>query len=245
MLLKLLVFALPAFGGFCVTFQPQDLRSSELALGTGKDFGLWRVIVTGADQPRISSEEIAVRFPHAFLAEWQARDVLDRKSARSGRGLVKSILGLVAQLAPAGLAAAGVATDTRWATWAGTGIAVVIPLASARQRPPDASQTIAHLLPDAGITGATDTSWAVVTGIVRGASKVGPVCHEQVAPVGARGVRTSLASPVEVRHIRNGSVPSAFEGATPSWEPEPSSYAAAYFYGAFMEEFASRRRGGN
>lgn len=167
---------------FCVTFSPQSLQASELSLGTGKQFGLWRVLIeVKIPGEHISTESILSRFPPAALFEWQARDVLDRKSAGSRRTRAKVYLDLAIQIAPAALTASGIATGTDWAKWGGLGLGVFTRLADrVSQAIPNAGDTKAHLLPDSGISGREDWSGVVVTGIVRGAVRIGPMCAAAV-----------------------------------------------------------------
>lgn len=188
--------SLPVRADFCLTADPLPLKASELALGTGREYGLWslrvRPLTLSGNPSVISQEEIAERFPHPFLFEWQARDILDRRANGSSRTRKRVYLDMALRLAPIALAATGFATGTDWLTWSGVGLSAGNTIAGrVAAAAPNPEQTKAHLLPDSGIPGSAPWSGVVVTGLVRGAKRVGPVCNSAVKARGTVDIAPS------------------------------------------------------
>jgi hypothetical protein len=145
-------------------------------LGTAKDYGVWQLSITQSSGP-VSRGSLTERLPFAALYEWQAADVLSRKSTGSKRALIAAYFGGIKDLGPVGLAYAGARVTDPYAK-AGLLVASGLwALAQARiaAKAPDPSSTKSHLLPDAGVTG--DWDGVIISGLVHGAAKVGPVCQ--------------------------------------------------------------------
>lgn len=178
----LAICALPAFAAepsFCVTVLPQSLKASALSLGTAKDFGLSEILITNATAP-VSRAAIMERLPIAFLFEWQAADVLDRKADTSKWAVLGRAGTLGAQLAPTGLGVGAIVTkDPKLQIAAYTAMGIQFLMSRSAKRAPDPGETKRHLLPDAGVTG--DFDGLVVSGLVHGAAKLGPFCGAPAA----------------------------------------------------------------
>ncbi len=170
------LFAAASLQAYCVTSYPQSLKTSALMLGTARDWGVWSLYVTETTGP-VSRRDIVIRLPFSPLMQWQADDVLNRRASTSGWGTFAAYLGPVKDLAPAGLAYAGARNKSDIVKGALLGAAGIWALGVARigARAPNPSETKAHLLPDAGSPG--DGEYVIITGIVKGAAKVGPVCQ--------------------------------------------------------------------
>lgn len=165
-----------AASNFCVTAIPQSPKASDLALGTAKDFFTWQLVISQATGP-VTRGQIAERIPLSMLYEWQAIDVLNRKSSGSKRAAFAGYWGVIRDASPAGLAFAAARTKDPRAQIGLAILAGVLALAGGRAvaKVPNPAATQKRLLPDVGVPG--DWDGIVVTGIVRGAIKIGPICQ--------------------------------------------------------------------
>lgn len=166
-----------AFGEWCVTAVPKTLKSSELRLGTGKDYGLWEVGIRG-DNATVSRVDLMERIPFGMLNEYEARDVLNRRAAGDKRTIAAQYLGAANGLGPAGLTYAATRIKNPTAQGALVVVGIVWSLIQTRStaKAPNPSETADRLFPDAGITlGPQGWDGVVVTGQVSRV-KWGPSC---------------------------------------------------------------------
>lgn len=157
---------------FCVTITPQPLKASALSLGTGRDFGLWTVdIATEAPIGALSRPEILNGFPHGVLLEFQAVDVLTRKSQSGLRSLLAAITEPAQDLSATGLVYAGTRVSNPYVRGGlvASGALMGIFAARAARRVPKPDETIKHLLPDSGLTGVASWTGLILTGRVSSA----------------------------------------------------------------------------
>lgn len=157
---------------FCVTITPQPLKASALSLGTGRDFGLWTVdIATEAPIGSLSRPEILNGFPHGVLLEFQAVDVLTRKSQSGLRSLLAAITEPAQDLSATGLVYAGTRVSNPYVRGGlvASGALMGIFAARAARRVPKPDETIKHLLPDSGLTGVASWTGLILTGRVSSA----------------------------------------------------------------------------
>ncbi len=204
MRLALLALSALCYGqhSFCVTAKPQPPKQSALTLGTARDFFTWELIIRSSGP--VSRPEIMERLPITALLEWQAVDVLTRRAAGDPRSVFAAYFGVVKDAGPAALAyAAGRITDpyAKIGMLAASGVWALAG-GRAQARIPNPGQTVAHLLPDAGVTG--DWDGIIVTGIVRGAAKIGPLCGIETAGFDDGLGEWRLSRIMETRHTTLG-----------------------------------------
>lgn len=171
--------AWPLMGAsFCVTVVHEPLRSSALTLGTGEEFGVSQIAITQASGP-VTRAEIIERLPFAALYEWEAADILEKKSASSKWGTLAAYWGVVKDAGPSGMAFAAARTHDERIRAGLLITAGVWALAGGRikAKVPDPTQTKLHLLPDIGVPG--NWNGVILTGL-NDILKFGPACSTPV-----------------------------------------------------------------